>query len=68
MNSDIYNRFTFHPAPADKVLIYEEMRNRALELALWMDETAPDSRELASALTKLDEAVMHFNAAIARNS
>lgn len=67
MNSDIKNRFTFHPASSSQALIYEAMRTKALELAEWMDETAPDSRELSTALTKLDECVMHFNAAIARN-
>lgn len=67
MNSDIQNRFTFHPATEDKALIYEEARSRTLELALWMDEHGPASRELSSAITKLDEAVMHFNAAVARN-
>lgn len=68
MNSDIKNRFTFHPASEDQARLYEEMRSRALELALWMDEHAPASRELSSALTKLDETVMFFNAAVARNS
>jgi hypothetical protein len=68
MNSDIQNRFTFHPATPEQGLLYEEARSRALEFALWMDEHAPASRELSSAITKLDEAVMHFNASVARNS
>jgi hypothetical protein len=68
MNSDIKNRFTFHPATPEQARIYEEARSRALDFALWMDENAPASRELSSAITKLDETVMHFNAAVARNS
>lgn len=68
MNSEIKNRFTFHPASEAQALIYETAREKALELAEWMDEHGPASRELSSAITKLDEAVMHFNAAVARHS
>ncbi len=67
MNSDIKNRFTFHPATPNTAALYEGMRAKALELADWMDENAPASRELSLALTNLDQAVMWFNAAVARN-
>lgn len=67
MNSDIKNRFTFHPSNSSTALTYEAMRAKALELASWMDENAPESRELSLALTNLDQAVMWFNAAVARN-
>ncbi len=67
MNSDIKNRFTYHPPTSSQVPLYESMRAKALELAAWMDEVAPDSRELSLALTNLDQAVMWFNASIARN-
>lgn len=67
MNSDIKNRFTFHPATPTTATKYESMRAKALELAAWMDENAPESRELSLALTNLDQAVMWFNASIARN-
>jgi hypothetical protein len=67
MNSDIQNRFTFHPATPTTASLYEAMRAKALELAAWMDENAPESRELSLALTNLDQAVMWFNAAVARN-
>jgi hypothetical protein len=68
-NSDLTNRFTFHPVsgPAQAAL-YEEVRAKALELALWLDSIAPDSRELSTAITKLDEVVFHTNAAIARHT
>lgn len=67
MNSDIKNRFTFHPATPATASKYEAMRAKALELAAWMDENAPESRELSFALTNLDQAVMWFNASVARN-
>ena len=67
MNSDIKNRFTFHPSSSSTVPLYEAMRSKALELAEWMDENAPESRELSLAITNLDQAVMWFNAAVARN-
>ena len=67
MNSDIKNRFTFHPATPTTASKYEAMRAKALELAAWMDENAPESRELSLALTNLDHSVMWFNAAVARN-
>lgn len=67
MNSDIQNRFTFHPATPNTVPLYEAMRAKGLELAAWMDENAPESRELSLAITHLDQAVMWFNAAVARN-
>lgn len=67
MNSDIKNRFTFHPATPTTASKYEAMRSKALELAAWMDENAPESHELSLALTNLDQAVMWFNASVARN-
>jgi hypothetical protein len=67
MNSDIKNRFSFHPANSNQAALYEAMRAKALELAAWMDENAPESRELSLAITNLDQAVMWFNAAVARN-
>lgn len=67
MNSDITNRFTFHPSTPTTASKYEAMRAKALELAAWMDENAPESRELSLALTNLDQAVMWFNASVARN-
>lgn len=67
MNSDLHNRFTFHPSTPTTATTYEAMRSKALELALWMEENAPVSRELSLALTNLDQAVMWFNASVARN-
>lgn len=67
-NSDLQNRFTFHPASVSQAALYESVREKALEFALWLDENAPDSRELSLALTNLDQVVFWSNAAIARHS
>jgi hypothetical protein len=68
-NSDLLNRFTFHPVKdASQAALYEEVRAKALEFALWLDEVVPDSRELSVALINLDQVVFWSNAAIARHN
>jgi len=65
---EIENRFTYHP-PKDpnQIKKFEDLRAKAKELAIFTFELCPDSRERSLALTKLEEAVMWANAAIARN-
>jgi hypothetical protein len=68
-NSDLLNRFTFHPVKdKSQAALYEEIRAKALEFAQWLDTVAPSSRELSVAITKLEEAVFWSNAAVARNN
>jgi hypothetical protein len=64
---DIENRFTYHTPITDQVTRYEQIRNFGHGLATVINNHAPDSREKALALTKIEEAVMWANAAIARN-
>jgi hypothetical protein len=59
--------FTYHAPKGDQPARYEAVRAKAKELAVLIIETTPESREQSSALTRLEEAVMHANAAIARN-
>lgn len=67
MNKQIENNYTYH-APNDREIIaYETLRNRVKELAYLVDNLCPDSREKSLAQTKLEEARMWANAAIARN-
>lgn len=61
------NRFTYHPPTPDKVRRHETIRNLCWELAKSINKLCPDSRESAVAITKLEEALMWANAAIARN-
>ena len=64
---DLQNRFTYHPPTEEQAVIYPEIREAGLQLALLIDQHAPDGREKSLAVTKLEEAVMWANAAIARS-
>lgn len=59
--------FTYQPPKADQIPRYEALRRGAQEIARRIIVMTPPSREQALALTKLEEAVMHANAAIARH-
>lgn len=65
--ADLRNRFTYHAPKGDQADRYTAIRQAGLALAALLDHAAPDSREKSLALTKLEEAVMWANAAIARN-
>lgn len=65
--ADLAKRFTYHPPKAGQAARYESIRHRAKELAVYLSNATPPSREQALALTKLEEAVFWANAAIARN-
>ena len=67
--TQIENSHTYHPPKAGlkQAERYEDMRATARRFASQMAHNCPASRELALALTKLEEAVMWANAAIARN-
>ena len=59
-------RFVYHAPKNDQADRYERLRERGKELAGLMAFFCPESRELSLALTKVEEAVMWANAAIAR--
>ena len=63
----IENNFTYHKPINDQPIRYEQLRNKAKELALLMDDYCPPSREKSLAFTKLEEVIMWANASIARN-
>lgn len=64
---DIISRFTYHPPKDDQPDRYDNLRRNFLALANIINKYCPDSREKSLAITKLEEAVMWANAAIARN-
>ena len=64
---ELHNRFTYHPPKDGQPEIYEDIRNRARNYALYLSQFCPESRELSLAITKLEECVFWANAAIARN-
>ena len=59
-------RFVYHAPKNDQADRYERLRLRGREMAELMCHFCPASRELSTALTKVEEAVMWANAAIAR--
>lgn len=61
------NTFTYHKPQEDQPERYNAIRELAHELAENICGNTPPSREQSLALTKLEEAVMHANAAIARH-
>lgn len=65
---EIQNRFCYHKPSPEQVVVYEKLRNGALVLARLYAELLPDCREAATALTRLEEAAMHANAAVARRT
>lgn len=68
MNTDdIMNRFTYHAPKPGQPEKYVLLRDNAKGLAMLINDNCPDSREKSLAMTKLEEAVMWANAAIARN-
>lgn len=64
---DLVRRFTYHRPVEGQPERYEVLRAAAYALAVSYSSNCPKSRELALALTKLEESVMWANAAIARN-
>lgn len=69
MTPDLEHRFAFHPATDDFTRYkHQEVRRACLAAAKTIDGIAPDGREKALAITKLEEAMMWANAAIARNT
>lgn len=62
----VINDFTYHrpdPAAVDRM---RQLRTQARTLAKMIAELVPPGREQASALTRLEESVMHANAGITR--
>lgn len=63
---ELNTRFEYHAPHSDQVARYEGIRAAARALAQVIVGWTPESREQNIALTKLEEAVMWANAAIAR--
>lgn len=65
--AQLENRFKYHAPKGDQAERYALVRKTILEAAEACVEMTPCSPEQARALNALDEAMMLFNAAIARN-
>lgn len=67
--ADLDKRFDYHKPPNQQVAqTHEHVRKAAKALAEVLVEWVPEGREQSSALTKVEEAMFHANAGIARNS
>lgn len=62
----IDNDFTYHCPPPEIAINFPILRNKAKELAYLIIDLVPSGREQSTALTRLEEAIMHANAGIAR--
>lgn len=67
LSEQIEKNFKYHAPKEGQPEKYTALRDKAKSLALDFVDKCPESRELALALTKLEESVMWANAAIARN-
>lgn len=63
---DLNRRFTAHSVDADAVECMQSVRDAGRAMAVKVRQVAPEGRESALALTKIEEAVFWANAAIAR--
>lgn len=65
---EIDNRHAYHqptnPAIAE---LHQQIREHTHDLAEWLVGQLPESREKAQALTDVDNAMLHANAAVARH-
>jgi hypothetical protein len=61
------NSFTYHAPKGNQTDRYHRLRETAKVLAVQINEEVPNSREKSLAITKLEEAIMWANKAIACN-
>jgi hypothetical protein len=64
---ELANNFTYHAPKKDQQKRYELLRQLHKDLAYFVCDNCPLSRERSIALTRLEESVMWANASIARN-
>jgi hypothetical protein len=65
--ADVTNRFTFHASTPETAALYEEIRGKAREYALWLNSVLPEGRDKSLAITHLESVVYSANASVARN-
>lgn len=65
---ELSRRFDYHkPSTEDVVERHQYIRQMCHAVARELTDTCPESRELALALTKIEEAMFWANAAVARH-
>lgn len=66
-SNELQNRFAYHAPDDEKRRRHELVRDMHYDLAEIVNDLCPEGREKSLAITKLEEAMMWANAAIARN-
>lgn len=64
----VENDFTYHAPTQDQITDMKIIRDAARTLAEHIVRSVPPGREQSSALTRLEETVMHANAGISRQA
>ena len=64
--TELEKRFTYHAPKGDQAERYQSLRFQTKLLAGLFESMCPESREKSLAFTKLEEAIMWANSAIAR--
>ena len=64
-DEEITEIFMYHAPKANQPYLYESIRQQGRDFAHWLNTNIPDSREKSVAITKIQEAVMFANAAVA---
>lgn len=67
-SEELANRFGFHKGTEVTGPLHQEVRHEYLRLAGLMDAILPDGRAKSIVMTKLDEAAMWSNKAIAEQA
>jgi hypothetical protein len=67
--SEILNRFGAYRKPTEETIPkYKALQEKALELALLIEDLCPNSKQKSTALTQLELCKMSANASVALNS
>lgn len=64
-DADLIERFSYHPATAETAILHDMVRTVFLDVALGINGALPACRETSLALTRMEEALMWANKAIA---
>lgn len=61
-DSELENIFTYHAPKGNQATDYENIRARARQFAMCVNDLCPESREKSLAITAIQQAVMWANA------
>ena len=67
LHARVDSDFTYHAPKPGQPEVYTRPRDEARSLAHSIVELVPPGREQATALTRLEEAIFHANAGVARS-